>query len=105
MSEAVITTENFTRCFGDFTAVDKLNLVIERGEIYAFLGLNGAGKSTTIRMLLGMITPSSGKVNVLGHEVKADSTIWQQVGHLVESPTAYPELTVRENLEVVPSAA
>lgn len=101
MSDCVIKTENLTRRFRAFTAVDNLNLTIHRGEIYAFLGRNGAGKSTTIRMLLGMISCSSGNVQVLGSEVKADSSIWQRVGHLVESPTSYPELTVLENLEVV----
>jgi ABC-2 type transport system ATP-binding protein len=71
------------------------------GEIYGFLGLNGAGKTTSIRALLGMIRPSSGSVKLLGQIVGPNGRgPWQQVGHLVESPAAYPELTVRENLEV-----
>ena len=78
-----------------------MDLQVERGEIYAFLGLNGAGKSTTIRMLLGMIRPTSGRVELLGTPVRADAPdLWARVGHLVESATAYPELTVRENLDV-----
>ena len=71
------------------------------GEIYAFLGLNGAGKSTTIRMLLGMIAPTGGRAEVLGQQVRADATeLWRRVGHMVETATAYPELTVREDLDV-----
>jgi ABC-2 type transport system ATP-binding protein len=74
---------------------------VARGEIYAFLGLNGAGKSTTIRMLLGMIRPTTGHAELFGERVQAGATdLWRRVGHLVESATAYPELTVRENLDV-----
>src|SRR6185503_9086121 len=78
-------------------------LRVDRGEIYGFLGLNGAGKTTTIRMLLGMIRPSAGNVKVLGQVIGHQgngSGPWAQVGHLVESPSNYPELTVRENLEI-----
>jgi ABC-2 type transport system ATP-binding protein len=86
---------------GDVLAVDHVDLRVARGEIYAFLGLNGAGKSTTIRMLLGMIRPTAGHAELFGERVQAGaSALWRRVGHLVESATAYPELTVRENLEV-----
>jgi ABC-2 type transport system ATP-binding protein len=86
---------------GDVLAVDQVDLRVARGEIYAFLGLNGAGKSTTIRMLLGMIRPTAGHAELFGERVQAGtSELWRRVGHLVESATAYPELTVRENLEV-----
>jgi ABC-2 type transport system ATP-binding protein len=86
---------------GDVLAVDRVDLRVARGEIYAFLGLNGAGKSTTIRMLLGMIRPTAGHAELFGERVQAGTTqLWRRVGHLVESATAYPELTVRENLEV-----
>ncbi len=78
-----------------------VDLHVARGEIYAFLGLNGAGKSTTIRMLLAMIAPTAGRAELFGERVRPGATgIWRRVGHLVESATAYPELTVRENLEV-----
>ena len=86
---------------GEVRAVERLSLRVAEGEIYAFLGLNGAGKTTTIRMLLGMIRPSSGAARVLGRTVRLGSREpWQGVGYLVEVPHAYPELTVRENLEV-----
>jgi ABC-2 type transport system ATP-binding protein len=102
MTEWAIATRGLQKRFrGDVLAVDGLDLRVVRGEIYGFLGLNGAGKSTTIRMLLGMITPTAGHAEVLGQRVHADAPrLWRQVGHLVESATAYPELSVRENLDV-----
>ena len=78
-----------------------MDLRVARGEIYAFLGLNGAGKSTTIRMLLGMVAPTAGDAALFGEPVRAEARgLWRRVGHLVETATAYPELTVRDNLEV-----
>lgn len=102
MTDLAILTSGLTKRYGgDVLAVDGVGLEVARGEIYAFLGLNGAGKSTTIRMLLGMIQPTSGHVEVFGRRVRSDATdLWRRVGHLVESATAYPELTVRENLDV-----
>jgi ABC-2 type transport system ATP-binding protein len=96
-----IETNGFSKAFGPVLAVDSVNLRVKPGEIYGFLGLNGAGKTTTIRALLGMIRPSSGSIKVLGQSVGPNGAgPWQQVGHMVESPSAYPELTVRENLEI-----
>ena len=102
MTSPAVATSGLTKLYRpDVLAVDGVSLSVQRGELYAFLGLNGAGKSTTIRMLLGMIRPTSGEAVVLGHPVRAeDADLWARVGHLVESATAYPELTVRENLEV-----
>ena len=102
MSDLAIATDGLTKRYGrDVLAVDRVDLRVARGEIYAFLGLNGAGKSTTIRMLLAMIRPTAGHAELFGERVSPGSTaIWQRVGHLVESATAYGELTVRENLEV-----
>jgi ABC-2 type transport system ATP-binding protein len=96
-----IETNHLSKNYGDVQAVQNVNLRVKQGEIYGFLGLNGAGKTTTIRMLLGMIRPSEGNVKILGQELGAGGRgPWGQVGHLVESPSAYPELTVRENLEI-----
>jgi ABC-2 type transport system ATP-binding protein len=64
--EYVVTTQDLTRNFGSFTAVNKLNIRIKRGEIYGFLGPNGSGKTTTIRMLCGILAPTSGSGTVLG---------------------------------------
>ena len=69
--EAVISTEHLSKKFGDVTAVNDVTLTVGKGEIYGFLGLNGDGKTTTIRMLLGMIHPSHGNVTILG--MKADA--------------------------------
>jgi ABC-2 type transport system ATP-binding protein len=96
-----IETETLGKRYGDITAVDNLSLRVAEGEIYAFLGLNGSGKTTTIRLLLGMIRPTCGSATVLGKRVQPGSREpWAQVGYLVEMPHAYPELTVYENLEV-----
>ena len=102
MNERAVMTSGLTKRYrGGVLAVDRVNLRVARGEIYAFLGLNGAGKSSTIRMLLGMIRPTAGHAELFGERVDGGSTeLWRRVGHLVESATAYPELTVRENLEV-----
>lgn len=102
MSEVVIRTHRLTKRYGrDVLAVDGVSLTVQRGELYGFLGLNGAGKSTTIRMLLGMIAPTSGEAEVLGRRVRPDDrALWSEVGHLVDLATAYPELTVIENLVV-----
>lgn len=99
---AAIETHNLTKQYGPVTAVTGLSLRVAPGEIYAFLGLNGAGKTTTIRMLLGMVKPTAGEAQVLGRPIRlGDKKPWHRVGHLVETPHAYPELTVRENLEVI----
>jgi len=102
MDDLAVATSGLTKRYGhDVLAVDRVDLRVARGEIYAFLGLNGAGKSTTIRMLLGMVRPTAGEAQLLGDPVRPDApALWRRVGHLVESATAYPELTVRENLEV-----
>lgn len=99
---AVVSVSGLTKRYGDLLAVDRVSLRVGRGQIYALLGLNGAGKSTTIRMLLGMIRPMGGAVSLFGTAVNPRSrAVWSRVGYLVESPAAYPELTVRQNLEVV----
>ncbi|MEF1220064.1 ATP-binding cassette domain-containing protein, partial [Photobacterium damselae] len=69
MSDLAIYASELTKQFGDFTAVDNLNLQVPKGSIYGFLGPNGCGKSTTLRMLTGLLQPSSGKVEVLGLEI------------------------------------
>lgn len=102
MSDQAIATDGLTKRYrGDVLAVDGVSLRVARGEIYAFLGLNGAGKSTTIRMLLGMIKPTAGYAELFGiRVVPGANDLWRRVGHLVETATAYPELTVVENLDV-----
>jgi len=102
VTELAVMTAGLSKRYGrDVLAVDRIDLRVARGEIYAFLGLNGAGKSTTIRMLLGMIRSTAGHAELFGRRVEPDATdLWRRVGHLVETATAYPELSVRENLDV-----
>ncbi len=102
MSTLAVATHGLSKRYpGGVLAVDGLDLRVARGEIYAFLGLNGAGKSTTIRMLLGMVSPTAGSAELLGTRVEPGATaLWRRVGSLVETATAYPDLTVRENLEI-----
>ncbi len=94
-----IETNGLTKSYGPMTAVDRLNLVVERGEIFGFLGPNGAGKTTTMRMLLGLIRPSAGSAKVLGLSIETDlPAILARTGALIENPTFYPFLSGRDNL-------
>ncbi|WP_279279044.1 ATP-binding cassette domain-containing protein [Senegalia massiliensis] len=98
----IINTINLTKTYGKTKAVNNVNLSVKEGEIFGFIGLNGAGKTTAIRMLLGMISPTSGECYLQGKKVNAGNTdAWSDVGYIVETPYSYPELTVRENLEIV----
>lgn len=97
----VIAMRGLSKRYGDVLAVDGLDLRVGRGEIYALIGRNGAGKTTTVRMLLGLVRPTSGDVVLLGAPLDAArERALANVGSLVEAATAYPNLTVRENLEV-----
>ena len=96
----VIATRGLSKDYGDVRAVSDLSLDVRGGEIYGFLGRNGAGKTTTIRMLLGLIRPTAGEVTLLGRPVGEDVSVFGKVGYLVETATAYPNLTVRENLHI-----
>ena len=98
----IINTINLTKTYGKTKAVNNINLSVKKGEIFGFIGLNGAGKTTVIRMLLGMISPTSGECYLQGKKVNARNIdTWSDVGYIVETPYSYPELTVRENLEIV----
>jgi ABC-2 type transport system ATP-binding protein len=98
----IIRTDNLSKHFKKVHAVEDLSLSIRKGEIYGFLGLNGAGKTTTIRMMLGMIRPTSGASFICGNRVRAgNNEIWKSIGYIVEVPYSYPDLSVRENLEII----
>ncbi|MDK2964961.1 ABC transporter ATP-binding protein [Lacrimispora sp.] len=97
---AAIQLENLSKNFGDYHAVSNLSLEVKGGEIFGFLGLNGAGKSTTIKMMLSLLRPSSGSIYMLGNKVDSGAhKLWEQVGYLEEA-TYYPGLTVMENLDI-----
>jgi drug efflux transport system ATP-binding protein len=95
-----VEARELTRVFGDLTAVDHLTLDVQQGEVFAFLGPNGSGKTTTIRMLCGIITPTSGTARVLGFDVANQSEqIKARIGYMSQRFALYEDLTVRENLE------
>jgi len=99
MSEAVIQVENLTRRFGDFVAVDHINFEIEAGEVVGYLGPNGSGKTTTIRMLLGLLEPSDGKATVLGFDAfRQSEEVRSRAGYMSQKFAIYDDLTVLENL-------
>ncbi len=98
--KTMITTENLTRKFGNLTAVNNLNLHIDKGEVFGFLGPNGAGKTTTIRMLACLIAPTSGTATVAGLNIQQDPLkVRQSVGILTENPSLYERLTALENMD------
>jgi ABC-2 type transport system ATP-binding protein len=99
MSLPVIYVENLTRRFGDFTAVDHINFEVNEGEVVGYLGPNGSGKTTTIRMLLGLLAPSEGEATVLGYDVVRQSEeVRARVGYMSQKFAIYDDLTTLENL-------
>ncbi len=96
-----IEAHDLTRCFGDFTAVDHVSFRIERGEIFGFLGSNGCGKTTTMKMLTGLLPASEGTANLFGRLVDPhDLETRKRVGYMSQSFSLYTELTVRQNLDM-----
>jgi ABC-2 type transport system ATP-binding protein len=97
--QPAIIANSLTKRFGDFTAVDGINFEVHHGEIFGFLGPNGSGKTTTIRMTLGLMKPTSGEVDVLGMKVDGDTTkIRPRVGYMSQRFSLYNDLTVLQNL-------
>jgi ABC-2 type transport system ATP-binding protein len=98
-ADAVIATD-LTRHFGAFVAVDHISFRVQAGEIFGFLGPNGSGKTTTIRMLCGLLTPTAGRAHVLGYDVARDpEAVKARIGYMSQRFSLYSDLTVRENLE------
>ena len=97
----MLSIQHLSKRFGSFTAVDDLSFSVNEGEVYGFLGQNGAGKSTTIRMILSLIKPTAGSINVFGLSIEKDrEKILQKTGAVVEKPDLYKYLTAYENMKL-----
>src|SRR6187431_1815700 len=97
--DKVITAKDLTKRFGQFTAVDHISFDVHKGEIFGFLGANGAGKTTAMRMLCGLSLPSSGAATVAGFDVyKENEKIKQNIGYMSQKFSLYEDLTVKENI-------
>jgi ABC-2 type transport system ATP-binding protein len=100
--EPVIEVRGMTKRFGELTAVDHVNLTVRGGEIYGFLGPNGSGKTTFLRMLCGLLRPDGGSGNVLGHDVITESeAIKREVGYMTQRFSFWEDLNIEENLDFV----
>ena len=99
MANPLIQTENLTRTFGSTTAVDTINLTIDEGEVFGLLGPNGAGKTTIVRLLNGVLAPTSGRASLFGRDVAEHGAyVRARTGVLTETPSVYERLTARKNL-------
>ncbi|MGW8123859.1 ABC transporter ATP-binding protein [Roseivirga echinicomitans] len=98
-NELVIQAHNLTKTFGDFTAVNRISFEVKKGEIFGFLGANGAGKTTAMKMLIGISTPSSGEASVVGFDVASEAEkIKKNIGYMSQKFALYDDLTVKENI-------
>lgn len=99
MNETVITADKLTKKFGDFIATNEISFDVHKGEIFGFLGANGAGKTTAMRMLCGLSIPSSGSATVAGFDIyKETEKIKQHIGYMSQKFSLYEDLTVKENI-------
>lgn len=99
MSEPVIKTDKLTKRFGDFIATNEITFTVDQGEIFGFLGANGAGKTTAMRMLCGLSIPSSGQATIAGFDVyKQTEQIKENIGYMSQKFSLYEDLTVLENI-------
>jgi ABC-2 type transport system ATP-binding protein len=102
MKEIAIDVHGLTKSFGPRTVVRDLTLKVPKGEIYGFLGPNGSGKTTTLRMLCGLLTPDAGEGTCLGHDILTEQdAIKRNVGYMTQRFSLYTDLSIRENLEFV----
>ena len=101
MNDVIISVQDLCKCFGDFTAVDHITFEVRRGEIFGFLGANGAGKTTAMRMLCGLSYPTSGIGRVAGFDVMTQGEqIKRHIGYMSQRFSLYDDLTVRENIRL-----
>ena len=101
MTEPAIQVKDLTRRFGGFTAVDQISFEVKAGEVFGFLGANGAGKTTAIRMLIGLLQPSSGTAHVAGYDVSRETEqVKRRIGYMSQRFSLYEDLTPRENIRL-----
>lgn len=101
MNDFVIETKQLTKIYGNQTVVDKVNLHVKKGRIYGLLGRNGAGKTTIMKMILGLTSITYGEVDVFGENIKGrEKQVYPRIGAIIETPGFYPNLTGTENLEI-----
>lgn len=101
MPEYAIETEDLTKAFGNFTAVNKISMQVKKGEVFGFLGANGAGKTTAMRMLCGLSIPTSGEATVSGFDIYHQrEEIKQNIGYMSQKFSLYEDLTVQENIRL-----
>jgi ABC-2 type transport system ATP-binding protein len=102
MPAPILQTDQLTKRYKGRTVVDRLSLQVERGDIFGFLGRNGAGKSTTLRMALGLVRPSAGRVSLLGHDIATNPLrALAGIGAIIEAPAFYDNFTGRQNLKML----
>ena len=95
----IISVSNLTKTFGDFTAVNNISFEVAKGEIFGFLGANGAGKTTAIKMLIGISKPSSGEATVAGFDIaKQSEMVKKNIGYMSQKFSLYDDLTIKENI-------
>src|SRR5438067_8388970 len=97
--QPIISTQQLSKRFGDFTAVDAISFDVQKGEIFGFLGANGAGKTTAMRMLCGLALPTSGKATIAGFDIyRQTEQIKKNIGYMSQKFSLYEDLTIRENI-------
>jgi ABC-2 type transport system ATP-binding protein len=99
--QSAIRARDLTRAFDDFVAVDRISFDVRAGEVFGFLGANGAGKTTAIRMLTGLLEPSGGQATVAGHDIATEAeSVKRDIGYMSQRFSLYDDLTVRENVRL-----
>src|SRR5437764_10767091 len=100
-AKPAIEARDLTRRFGSFTAVDRVTFDVRAGEVFGFLGANGAGKTTALRMLTGLLAPTSGQATVAGHDIEREpEQVKRHIGYMSQRFSLYEDLTVRENVRL-----
>lgn len=106
MNKYVIETKQLTKTYGEQTVVNSVNIHVKQGQIYGLLGRNGAGKTTIMKMILGLTDITSGEVDVFGQNIKGrEKRVYPRIGAIIETPGFYPNLTGTENLEIFAKTA